>query len=97
MVYGEWSRYPLQAGGVARAWQRLWSPAAFWPTVFGRAFGTACRLSSVVCLSVCNVLYCGLYARQTADVCTYQGIFGALTPLPLCISIVVSLYSVYRQ
>jgi len=44
----------------------------FWPTVFGRAFVTACLLSSVVC----DVLYCGLYDRQTADVCTYQGVFG---------------------
>ena len=25
----------------------------------GRAYGTVCRLSSVVCLSLCDVLYCG--------------------------------------
>jgi len=30
-------------------------------------------MSSVV---VCDVLYCGLYDRQTADVCIYQGVFG---------------------
>jgi len=24
---------------------------------------------------VCDVLYCGLYDRQTADVCTHQGVF----------------------
>jgi len=28
----------------------------------GRAFGTLCRLS-VVCLSVCDVLYCGKMVR----------------------------------
>ena len=34
----------------------------YWPTVFSRAFGTVCRLS-VVCLSVCDVLYCGETVR----------------------------------
>ena len=48
---------------------------------------TLSQVSSVVC----DVLYCGLYDRQTADVCTYQGIFGALTPLSLCISIAKSM------
>ena len=45
----------------------------YWPTVFGRAN----LAQHVVCrLSACNVLCCGLYDRQTADVCTYQGVFG---------------------
>ena len=56
------------------------------PFIFFQAFGrpysvaplaqhVVCRLSS--CLSsVCDFLYCGLYERQTADVCTYQGVFG---------------------
>jgi len=65
---------------------------SFWPTVL-------CKVEPlsrhVVCLSsvvvVCDVLYCGLYDRQTADVCTCRGIFGALTPLPVCISIAKSL------
>ena len=33
----------------------------------GRAFGTMCRLSSV-CLSVCDVLYCGETVRPSEKV-----------------------------
>jgi len=34
------------------------TPESFWPTVLSvEPFGTVCRLS--VCLSVCDVLYCG--------------------------------------
>jgi len=54
-------------------------------SIFGRpSFVTAYRLSSVV---VCDVLYCGLYDRQAADVCTYQGIFGALTLCPCVLTL----------
>ena len=48
-------------------------------------------MSSVVCLSVTFCIVACMTDRQTTDVCTYQGIFGALTPLSLCISIAKSM------
>ena len=60
-------------------WPRWWWCRDF----FGRPYfvrSSLCHgMSSVCCLSsvvVCDVLYCGFYDRQAADVCTYQGVFG---------------------
>jgi len=44
----------------------------FWPTILCKV----APLSQHVVCRLCDVLYCGLYDRQTADVWTYQGVFG---------------------
>jgi len=57
----------------------------YWSQIFGRPYFVRSRLChsvSSVCRHhlpssvVCDVLYCGLYGRQTTDVCTYQRVFG---------------------
>ena len=37
----------------------------------GRAFGTVSRLSVVVCLSVCDVLYCGKTVHPSEKAVSY--------------------------